>query len=305
MKLFGRNMQQKPKPVSAAQPAAQLNAAEPIADVKKLVLEIEEDGTRTEPVQVQPLKAVTGSLPIQDDLLSQTLNAALADTGGSEDDMPVPALNGFAEAAAAAENEPRADTEPEPEESVEADAGEKSDDDAEWELEVEPFDEMNDADELDAEIEWDVDQDAPEEEDEADAAAQEGKPPLAGISYAAMAQAVENAKKEPTGRFARDAVDDETLLAELYALIGDSGKQSIPQTDKSPVKPEARSTVRPAPRIKPEDLQMVPEEVVDEIEEDMTGVPGWLKGVFILLLSLLLSAMTFYAVASDVIGEIF
>ncbi len=41
------------------------------------------------------------------------------------------------------------------------------------------------------------------------------------------------------------------------------------------------------------------------MEADTLGVPGWLKGAFILLLSLLLCAMTFYAVASDVIGEIF
>ena len=54
-----------------------------------------------------------------------------------------------------------------------------------------------------------------------------------------------------------------------------------------------------------EQLQNAPEEFEEVLEDDSTGVPGWLKGVFLLLISLLLSAMTFYAVASDVIGEIF
>lgn len=135
---------------------------------------------------------------------------------------------------------------------------------------------------------------------------------LSSVSYASMAQAVVNAKKEPTGRFDRDAIDDDTLLAELYALIGDTKpKQSAETPAKPAAKPAAAPTqTRPAPaprpvsRITPEALKDAPEEYV-EIEEDTSGVPGWLKGIFILLISLLLSAMTFYAVASDVIGEIF
>ena len=131
--------------------------------------------------------------------------------------------------------------------------------------------------------------------------------PLTGVSFESMAQAVETAKKEPTGRFDRDAVDDETLLAELYALIGD--KRESPKPDpapQEPEKPEIRGSVpRPAPRIRPEDLESLDEVESSVIEEDFTGVPGWIKGAFLLLLSLLLSAMTFYAVASDVVGKIF
>jgi hypothetical protein len=41
------------------------------------------------------------------------------------------------------------------------------------------------------------------------------------------------------------------------------------------------------------------------LEDDEVGVPGWLKGAFLLLIALLLSAMTFYAVATDVIGKVF
>ena len=131
--------------------------------------------------------------------------------------------------------------------------------------------------------------------------------PLTGVSFESMAQAVETAKKEPTGRFDRDAVDDETLLAELYALIGDKRESPKPvPAPQEPEKPEIRGSVpRPAPRIRPEDLESLDEVESSVIEEDFTGVPGWIKGAFLLLLSLLLSAMTFYAVASDVVGKIF
>ena len=131
--------------------------------------------------------------------------------------------------------------------------------------------------------------------------------PLTGVSFESMAQAVETAKKEPTGRFDRDAVDDETLLAELYALIGDKRESPKPvPAPQEPEKTEIRGSVpRPAPRIRPEDLESLDEVESSVIEEDFTGVPGWIKGAFLLLLSLLLSAMTFYAVASDVVGKIF
>ena len=66
-----------------------------------------------------------------------------------------------------------------------------------------------------------------------------------------------------------------------------------------------RSSIIIGDRLTPEALKDVPEEYEDVTEEDGSGVPGWLKGLFILVISLLLGAMTFYAVASDVIGEIF
>ncbi len=149
-------------------------------------------------------------------------------------------------------------------------------------------------------------------ENKPEKAAEPKEEALSSVSYASMAQAVVNAKKEPTGRFDRDAIDDDTLLAELYALIGDTKPKQNAETSAKPVSAPAPAPVqtRPAPaprpvsRITADALKDAPEEYV-EIEEDTSGVPGWLKGIFILLISLLLSAMTFYAVASDVIGEIF
>lgn len=261
VKLFGHHTQTIPELDTDSLPIGAANLSEPIADADKLVLEIEGDEEAVEDGPVQPLKADTNSLPNQDDLLLKTLNAALADTN-DDDEKPAPVLKRVSKASAAADAEPAAYTEPEPESPH------------------------------------------PASSYRADAPSADVKPPLTSVSYASMAKAVEDAKKEPTGRFARDAVDDETLLDELYTLIGDTRQQEKSQTVSDSLKPEARP-VRPAVRIRPEDLQMLPEEDVDEIEEDVTGVPGWLKGVFILLLSLLLSAMTFYAVASDVIGEIF
>ena len=58
---------------------------------------------------------------------------------------------------------------------------------------------------------------AEEKKPEKTAEAPNKSEPLSAVSYASMAHAVQEAKKEPTGRFSRDAVDDETLLAELQA----------------------------------------------------------------------------------------
>ncbi len=130
------------------------------------------------------------------------------------------------------------------------------------------------------------------------------------VSYSSMAKAVEEAKKEPTNRFSRDAFDDETLLAELHALIGDPVRpkpaQSRPVTPApvQSVKPNAPAS-RPVSRITPETLNNYPDDYDELMESDDSGVPGWVKGVFILLVSLLVGAMTLYAVASDVIGKIF
>ncbi len=163
-----------------------------------------------------------------------------------------------------------------------------------------------------AALEKKSEKDAPASEQAPEKAAELKEEALSSVSYASMAQAVVNAKKEPTGRFDRDAIDDDTLLAELYALIGDAKPKQSAETPAKPVSAPAPAPVqtrpapapRPAARITADALKDAPEEYV-EIEEDTSGVPGWLKGIFILLISLLLSAMTFYAVASDVIGEIF
>ncbi|MBQ5360524.1 MAG: hypothetical protein IIU47_05730 [Lachnospiraceae bacterium] len=146
-------------------------------------------------------------------------------------------------------------------------------------------------------------QETPQEAEEAPEQPEEQT--LSAVSYESMAQAVVNAKKEPTGRFSRDAIDDDTLLAELYALIGDPTPKKAPVSPEPPV-PEAVQPApipRPVTRITQEALQDAPETV--ELEEDNSGTPGWLKGAFILLISLLLSAMTLYAVATDVVGKIF
>ena len=146
--------------------------------------------------------------------------------------------------------------------------------------------------------------DEAEVEDPAEAPAEK---PLASMSYESMAEAVKTAQKEPTGRFSREAVDDETFLAELYTLIGDGSRGKTAKTDSyhSPAGERLTPQARPTVELNDEQLKDAPEEFEEVLEDDSTGVPGWLKGVFLLLISLLLSAMTFYAVASDVIGEIF
>ena len=146
-------------------------------------------------------------------------------------------------------------------------------------------------------------------EEQASISAQKEDAPFVSLTYESMAEAAETARKESTGRFSRDAVDDETFLAELYTLIGD-GEKPKPEKQTNPVaaesrKPSAPTTPRPAGRITPEKLQAASEDYQDVLEDDEVGVPGWLKGAFLLLIALLLSAMTFYAVATDVIGKIF
>lgn len=130
---------------------------------------------------------------------------------------------------------------------------------------------------------------------------------FSSVTYESVAEVVETAKKEPTGRFNRDAIDDETLLAELYTLIGDSKNTKKASSASSQEKPSVKPSPihRPEVRLTPQDLQAAPEEYEELMEDDSVGVPGWLKGVFILLISMLLSAMTFYAVATDVIGKVF
>ena len=120
----------------------------------------------------------------------------------------------------------------------------------------------------------------------------------------------EEARKEPDVPPVRENLDDDDLLAELHELIGDSEKPkdvsfSVKSSFSRPERPLTAPAPRPLARITPDALQNEPEELEGVMEADTLGVPGWLKGAFILLLSLLLCAMTFYAVASDVIGEIF
>ena len=167
------------------------------------------------------------------------------------------------------------------------------------------------------------------------------------VTYASMAEAMEKSgMKSPNAasRKQRSAIDDETLLAEIYALMGESPKQrkgepaakAEPAAKPEPaVRPEAVLQTPAAANPGPDDLEITipgrskPRETdaaeepafrpdpasfdrdlprqprpVEQLE-DRSGAPGWLKGVFLLLISALLSGMTVYAVATDVIGNIF
>ena len=104
--------------------------------------------------------------------------------------------------------------------------------------------------------------------------------------------------------------DEESFLEELYALIGkpaQSPERAVLPEEGEPIdtRPEQIREDRPAGRITEEQIRAVQESIEDIPEDEEGSVPGWLKGALLLLISLLLSAMTFYAVASDVIGEIF
>lgn len=167
------------------------------------------------------------------------------------------------------------------------------------------------------------------------------------VTYASMAEAMEKSglkSPDAASRKQRSAIDDETLLAEIYALMGESPKQrkAEPAAEPEPaakpepvVRPEAVLQTPAAANPGPDDLEITipgrskPRETdaaeepafrpdpasfdrdlprqprpVEQLE-DRSGAPGWLKGVFLLLISALLSGMTVYAVATDVIGNIF
>ena len=130
----------------------------------------------------------------------------------------------------------------------------------------------------------------------------------------AIAESVKKAepvrKAEPEANAEAAAVDDEKLLAELHMLIGDPVKPKPVQSRSgvSPAGPGSPLTApkpRPVARITPDTLKNVSDDYDELGEADTMGVPGWIKGAFILLLSLLVGAMTLYAVASDLLGEIF
>ncbi|MBR7011211.1 MAG: hypothetical protein IKI02_09950 [Oscillospiraceae bacterium] len=233
----------------------------------QLILNIEGLSKEQEPEPLPALKAETKELPDQREVLLAALRANLEDDGEQPADETAEAQNP-ADANEAAES------------GVEPQAAEA----------------------------------APDAEEPRDEAANEPeKAPLSALSYQSVAKAVVDVNKEPTGRFDRDAVDDETLLAELYALIGRSGAATkpeaqtaeLPADSEEPAVPKPTPISHPAARITEDDLQTTPLEYEALPEDDSNGVPGWLKGAFLLLFSLLLSAMTFYAVASDLLGKVF
>ena len=191
----------------------------------------------------------------------------------------------------------------------------------------------------------------PDQSDRPDPPAETTQTP--SVTYASMAEAMEKSgMKSPdaASRKQRSAIDDETLLAEIYALMGESPKQ---RKGEPAAKPESAAKAEPAaepePVVRPEAVLQTPAAAnpgPDDLEitipgrskpretgaaeepafrpdpasfdrdlprqprpveqlEDRSGAPGWLKGVFLLLISALLSGMTVYAVATDVIGNIF
>lgn len=296
MKLFGRNRDNKTEEKIEELLPEEQNEAEgpPVADPGELVLDIEGLDAQAAEETVQSLRGATKILPDK-----KEIEEAVALTQSEVDKDAEAAVK---EAVEAVEEAAELVEAAEPVEAAEHAA---ADDRSELVSESEPEAEKETETEKEPEKETE-----PEAEKESQAEGEtvpekEAEAKLSSVSYASVAQAMVNAKKEPTGRFERDAVDDETLLAELYALIGDSTpKKTVAAAVKEEDPVQTRPAPRPAVRITPETLQDAPEEFI-EVEEDTAGIPGWLKGVFILLISLLLSAMTFYAVASDVIGKIF
>ena len=156
--------------------------------------------------------------------------------------------------------------------------------------------------------------------------------PLAAVTYEEVAEAIAARRdqgKEPT--LTRSAIDDETLLAEIYALIGgpdqsgpapEAGKKEAPLSSKGSVPSDEPVSEEPKPAEAPATPEAVPTPVeepqqpvhisagepdafAERSEEDAGGVPGWVKGLFLLLISMLLSGMTLYAVATDLIGKLF
>ena len=163
---------------------------------------------------------------------------------------------------------------------------------------------------------------------------------LTSVSIESIAKMIaEKSGEQKEATRTRATIDDDTLLSEIYALIG---KPEQAEKPAPPLKPQAESK----PAKKPEPVLRTPEEEKpapvkeqrpepsarekkewdvpqaeslhlppfvmegDEPEEPhpvevREGTPGWLKGMFLLVISLLLSGMTLYAVAADVMGKVF
>ncbi len=87
----------------------------------------------------------------------------------------------------------------------------------------------------------------------------------------------------------KNPIDDDELLRELYALMGDTPK--VPDSTQS--RPDHRDS---AP-------ELTVDEPLEEEDEDEAVTPGWLKGIFLMLVSLVICGMTCYAVATDVLAR--
>lgn len=130
--------------------------------------------------------------------------------------------------------------------------------------------------------------------------------PSAEPAIPALTEASREAKPEPEASEKQEAkpaqadplvrtknpIDDDELLRELYALMGDTPK--VPD-------PAAPGAEHIAPRPRSGETELTVDEPLEDEEEAVT--PGWLKGLFLLLISLMISGMTLYAVATDILAR--
>ena len=333
MKLFGNRDAQKQEEPEVREEA--LEKAEAIAN-SGLVLSIEGLHQESDPEEQVQLSMNTEPFPEQnttdeeDDFLKE-LHALLDEKEKSESEPEPAAAQPAAEEASAPESEEAAAIDPVPEaEPVEAPAAEE-----ETESDPEPTEPVHveapaaetqePAEEASVEAES---SEAPEKESVSDTKS------FASVSYASMAEAMEQTGRlnvaSPT-RKTRSAIDDETLLAEIYTLMGETPKtnrtrkpeaseQAAPEmnreNEQAPVHiSDDAAPVVPAPQgmdeptIRPNPIGYAAREAVDSEPVQNAaregGAPGWLKGLFLLILSAALSGMTLYAVMMDVFGKVF
>ena len=333
MKLFGNRDAQKQEEPEVREEA--LEKAEAIAN-SGLVLSIE--GAEQEANSENPVQLSMNTEPFpeqnttdeEDDFLKE-LHALLDEKGKSESEPEPAAAQPAAEEASVPESEEAAEIDPVPEaEPVEAPAAEEETESAPEPTEPvhveEPAAETQEpAEEAPAEAES---SEAPEKESVSDTKS------FASVSYASMAEAMEQTGRlnvaSPT-RKTRSAIDDETLLAEIYTLMGETPKtnrtrkpeaseQAAPEmnreNEQAPVHiSDDAAPVVPAPQgmdeptIRPNPIGYAAREAVDSEPVQNAaregGAPGWLKGLFLLILSAALSGMTLYAVMMDVFGKVF
>ncbi|MBR4700423.1 MAG: hypothetical protein IKP19_01785 [Oscillospiraceae bacterium] len=333
MKLFGNRDAQKQEEPEVREEA--LEKAEAIAN-SGLVLSIEGLHQESDPEEQVQLSMNTEPFPEQnttdeeDDFLKE-LHELLDEKEKSESEPEPAAAQPAAEEASAPESEEAAAIDHVPEaEPVEAPAAEE-----ETESDPEPTEPVyveepaaetqEPAAEAPAEAES---SEAPEKESVSDTKS------FASVSYASMAEAMEQTGRlnvaSPT-RKTRSAIDDETLLAEIYTLMGETPKtnrtrkpeaseQAAPEmnreNEQAPVHiSDDAAPVVPAPQgmdeptIRPNPIGYAAREAIDSEPVQNAaregGAPGWLKGLFLLILSAALSGMTLYAVMMDVFGKVF
>ena len=357
MKLFGNRDAQKQEEPEVREEA--LEKAEAIAN-SGLVLSIEGLHQESDPEEQVQLSMNTEPFPEQnttdeeDDFLRE-LHALLDEKEKSEPEPdsteiqtpaeeasaleseetaaidPVPEAEPAAEEASAPESEEAAAIDPVPEaEPVEAPAAEE-----ETESDPEPTEPVH-VEEPAAETQEPA-AEAPAEAESSEAPEKESvsdTKSFASVSYASMAEAMEQTGRlnvaSPT-RKTRSAIDDETLLAEIYTLMGETPKtnrtrkpeaseQTAPEmnreNEQAPVHiSDDAAPVVPAPQgmdeptVRPNPIGYAAREAVDSEPVQNAaregGTPGWLKGLFLLILSAALSGMTLYAVMMDVFGKVF